>query len=136
AQVPVVDPANLAGTMHPPLRKAILAELSRRDPSLAYRAASHLWARDLARLATVSSRLAQAARRWERGDEWACFALLERRPGSNGEGVSEAFFVPAAGAQSILILWDDRLFVWNSSAATTGQSLAVEPVASLGLRGA
>ena len=54
AGVPAIDPGDLARTMHPPLRKALLAELGRRDPSLAYRAAAHLWARDLARLSSGS----------------------------------------------------------------------------------
>src|SRR5205085_673853 len=54
AEIPEADPAQLAETLHPPLRKAILAELARRDPSLAFRGASHLWARDLARLASGS----------------------------------------------------------------------------------
>src|SRR5262249_43206619 len=50
AQVPEVGPAVLGPQLHSPLRKALLAELARRDPSLAYRVACHLWARDLSQL--------------------------------------------------------------------------------------
>jgi electron transfer flavoprotein-quinone oxidoreductase len=132
ARVPALDPADLAGTMHPPLRKALLGELGRRDPSLAYRAASHLWARDLAQLATVSSPLAQMAKRWQRGDEWACFAFLDRRPDED----SVAYFVPATGAQSVLVLWENRLFVWTPSEQGQKDGIAVDPLETLGLRGA
>src|SRR5262249_32619579 len=45
SQIPALDPNNLEATLHPPLRKMLLAELGHRDPSLAIRVASHLWAR-------------------------------------------------------------------------------------------
>jgi electron transfer flavoprotein-quinone oxidoreductase len=143
ARVPGVDSLHLAETMHPPLRKAILAELGRRDPSLAYRAASHLWARDLARLALVSSRFSQAAERWVRGEKWVCFAALDRPAGDN----EEVFFIPAADADSILLLRGDRLHLVPAKGADSARdaagnslrelpTLAVEPVPTLGLRGA
>jgi electron transfer flavoprotein-quinone oxidoreductase len=131
ARVPVPDPADLPGSLHPPVRKALLAELGRRDPSLAYRAASHLWARDLARLATVSSPLAQQSRRWARGDEWACFAALDRTGGRE-----EALFVPAGPARSLLLLWGERLRVVPLDNPGQIPGLGVEPLATLGLRGA
>jgi electron transfer flavoprotein-quinone oxidoreductase len=128
AQVPPLDANDLAGTLHPPERKALLAELGRRDPSLAFRAASHLWARDLARLAMASSApLADASQRWTRGDEWAAFAVsdqLDSRP--------ETYLVPARDARRLLLLVGERLVL-----AEKGQpGLTIEPVATLGLRGA
>jgi alkylation response protein AidB-like acyl-CoA dehydrogenase/flavin-dependent dehydrogenase/electron transfer flavoprotein alpha subunit/ferredoxin-like protein FixX len=133
AQVPALDLADLAGSLHPPLRKALLAELARRDPSLAYRAASHLWARDVASLATVSAPLSEAARRWQRGDEWACFAVVESLATADGRG--EALFVPAGAAQSALLLVGDHLvLVRVGGEKATG--VTVKPVAGLGLRGA
>jgi alkylation response protein AidB-like acyl-CoA dehydrogenase/flavin-dependent dehydrogenase/ferredoxin-like protein FixX len=129
AQVPRLDPANLGETLHPPLRKALLAELGRRDPSLAFRVASHLWARDLARVASGSASLERAAERWARGDEWACFASLSA---SRGPGERQALFVPALDAASVLLLWDDRLGLL----ATKESGARIEPLATLGLRGA
>lgn len=129
AQVPRLDPANLAATLHPPLRKALLAELGERDPSLAFRVASHLWARDIARVASGSASLERAAERWARGDEWACFVQVSPIP---GEPAREALFVPALGASTLLVLWDDQLAVVPAKA----ESARVEPLASLGLRGA
>jgi alkylation response protein AidB-like acyl-CoA dehydrogenase/flavin-dependent dehydrogenase/ferredoxin-like protein FixX len=131
AQVPPLDSAGLARSLHPPERKALLAELGRRDPSLAYRVASHLWARDLASLATGSPALAQAAGRWTRGEEWACFAKVDavqtRATGWKGD----AFFVAAAGAGSLLLLLDSQLVVIPANAPR----LDLEPLATLGLRG-
>jgi electron transfer flavoprotein-quinone oxidoreductase len=132
ARIPPIDPADLAGTLHPPLRKAILAELGRRDPSLAYRVAVHLWARDLAQLATVSSPLTGLARRWAGGDEWAAFAVLERTPAGTGQ----AFLVPAGDAQALLVLWEDRLYVLPVAATDRVLGLTIEAVGTLGLRGA
>ena len=71
-------------TLHPPLRKALLAELGRRDPSLAYRAACHLWARDLAGWRPPAPPAGQAGRRWAAGDEWACFAVVEASRTADG----------------------------------------------------
>ncbi|MCI0463152.1 MAG: acyl-CoA dehydrogenase family protein, partial [Gemmataceae bacterium] len=122
AQVPAVDPDDLAATLHPPERKALLAEMGRRDPSLAYRAACHLWARDLAALAGSPS-LSQSAGRWRDGKEWACFADVES---------GEALFVPALHAGSLLLLRHGGLAVAHRDA----QRLGVEPLATLGLRGA
>jgi electron transfer flavoprotein-quinone oxidoreductase len=117
-------PAVESGAVHAPERKALLAELARRDPSLACRAASHLWARDIAQLCGGAA-LAADAERWARGDEWACFAVLE--PGQ------EAYLVPAAHSQAVLALREGRLFVLRPDQA---KGLIVRPVATLGLRGA
>jgi electron transfer flavoprotein-quinone oxidoreductase len=133
ARIPMVDTADLTGTLHPPLRKGILAELGRRDPALAYRMASHLWARDLARLASAASPLTRFAQRWARGEEWACLAVLDRR----SQGASEALLVPAREARNILALGADRL--WVIPVVATGEGLpgvSITPVGSLGLRGA
>ncbi len=126
AQVPAIDPEDLAGTLHPPERKALLAELGRRDASLAYRAACHLWARDLAGLAPPDPSFREAAARWQRADEWAVVALLgDDEPG-------ESLFVSALGARALLLLRGDRLTLVRLPA----KGLAVEPLATLGLRGA
>jgi alkylation response protein AidB-like acyl-CoA dehydrogenase/flavin-dependent dehydrogenase/electron transfer flavoprotein alpha subunit/ferredoxin-like protein FixX len=130
-QVPRLDSSAPARALHPPERKALLAELGRRDPSLAYRVAGHLWARDLARLRAVSPALAKAAARWERGDEWACFAVLDGASGAAGL-TGEALLAPAVGARTLLLLLGDQLVL--APAGTPG--LVVEPLATLGLRGA
>jgi electron transfer flavoprotein-quinone oxidoreductase len=135
-QVPALEPSNLSATMHPPLRKALLAELGRRDPSLAYRAAAHLWARDLARLATSSAVLVQAARRWARGDEWACFAQVDAVQTPDGRWKGEALFVPARGARTLLLLLADQLLLVPVDGPGQPAGLTVEPLATLGLRGA
>ncbi len=132
AQVPALDPSNLVSTLHPPLRKALLAELGRRDPSLAYRAAAHLWARDLVQMGSASPALAQAAARWTRGDEWACFAIVDGVQAGEHGWSGEAFFVPAAGARSLLLLLGDQLVAVPQDHA----GLQVELLATLGLRGA
>src|SRR5437764_6425878 len=95
-----------------PLRKALLTELGWRDPSVAYRVACHLWARDLASLNSSSPPLREAADRWTRGEEWACFAMVAPAgPGVVAESRREILFVPAEQAASILLLLGDRLAV-------------------------
>jgi electron transfer flavoprotein-quinone oxidoreductase len=135
AQVPAIDPQRLGETLHPPLRKALLAELGSRDPSLAYRVASHLWARDLAGLAVGSSNLSRVARRWARGDEWACFAAVDAVQTPSGSWQGEVLFVPAGGARSLLLLVGGRLVVVGTGPDAPA-GLQVAPLASLGLRGA
>jgi electron transfer flavoprotein-quinone oxidoreductase len=132
AQVPALDPRDLARSLHPPLRKALLVELGRRDPSLAYRVAAHLWARDLANLRALTPAVAQTASQWSRGDEWACFAISEAVQASDGSWSGEAFFVPAGSAHSLLLLLGDYLAV----VPTDAPGLRIEPLATLGLRGA
>jgi alkylation response protein AidB-like acyl-CoA dehydrogenase/flavin-dependent dehydrogenase/electron transfer flavoprotein alpha subunit/electron transfer flavoprotein alpha/beta subunit/ferredoxin-like protein FixX len=141
AQVPPIDSANLAKTLHPPLRKALLAELGRRDPSLAYRVASHLWARDLAMLATGSAALQRKADAWKRGDEWACYATVEAVETSAERWKGEALFIPARQAASLLLLIRGHLVSVPvpSRSQTNGKGadgLRVEPLETLGLRGA
>ncbi|MBY0526414.1 MAG: FAD-binding protein [Gemmataceae bacterium] len=135
AQVPALDPNNLAGTLHPPIRKALLAELARRDPSLAYRAACHLWARDLARLSGAAA-LGKACQRWTRGDEWACFAAADAVQTFGTGWKGEILFVPAARASSLLLLVGDQLAVIRLSPSETRPGLHVDPLLTLGLRGA
>jgi electron transfer flavoprotein-quinone oxidoreductase len=132
AQVPLLDSADLAHTLHPPLRKALLAELGRRDPSLAFRVASHLWARDIARLRPISSALFQAAQRWTRGDEWACFASVEAVQNADGAWAGETLFVPAEAAQSLLLVLGDQLVAVRADSP----GIRRETLATLGLRGA
>jgi len=135
AQVPPVDPANLAATLHPPIRKTLLAELGRRDPSLAYRAACHLWARDLARLATGSAALGRAAQHWARGDEWACFAIVDAVQTSGSGWTGDVLFVPARRANTLLLLLGNQLAVLPLGNQPC-PGLHVEPLPTLGLRGA
>jgi alkylation response protein AidB-like acyl-CoA dehydrogenase/flavin-dependent dehydrogenase/electron transfer flavoprotein alpha/beta subunit/ferredoxin-like protein FixX len=143
AQVPPVDPKDLENSLHPPARKALLAELAQRDPSLAYRVASHLWARDLARLAVGPSAWNQWADRWSKGEEWACFAWIEAVSLSSPSGgernghketqwKGETLFIPAGQAESLLLCLGDQMVMVPT--ATAG--LRIEPLASLGLRGA
>jgi alkylation response protein AidB-like acyl-CoA dehydrogenase/flavin-dependent dehydrogenase/ferredoxin-like protein FixX len=132
AQVPLLDPLDLPNTLHPPLRKALLAELARRDPSLAYRAASHLWARDLVRLAAGSAAWMQIAERIARVEGWACFAMPDVVHAHDGGWKGEALFVPATAADTVLLLLPNQLLI--APAGTPG--LHIEPLATLGLRGA
>lgn len=134
AEVPAVNANQLAHTLHPPLRKALLAELGRRDPSLAYRVASHLWARDLASLTPGSTFLTAAAERWARGDEWACFAQVENAEIVDDSCSGKAILVPAAAAHSVLLLVRDQL-VWIDPRRPNA-GCTIEPEATLGLRGA
>src|SRR5262249_13688205 len=118
AEVPPLDPGDLAATLHAPGRKHLLAGLARRDPSLAYRAASHLWARDLAALAGIP------AARWAPGPEWPGAGLLADR--------GTALLVPPRDAGAVVLLDANRWLVGTPGA----DGLAVEPLATLGLRGA
>jgi alkylation response protein AidB-like acyl-CoA dehydrogenase/flavin-dependent dehydrogenase/electron transfer flavoprotein alpha subunit/electron transfer flavoprotein alpha/beta subunit/ferredoxin-like protein FixX len=132
AQVPAVDPQDLAGTLHPPLRKALLAELGRRDPSLAYSVACHLWARDLAGLSSGAAAWNQAVERMTRADEWACFVTLDAVLSAGAGWRGEALFVPAQNARTLVLLFPNQLAIVPSG--TPG--LWIEPLATLGLRGA
>jgi electron transfer flavoprotein-quinone oxidoreductase len=120
SQVPAED-------LHSPLRKGLLAELGRRDPSLAYLAASHLWARDLALLAPADSDVGQAAQRWAAGQEWGCLAPLDE--------AGKALFVPLAPAKCSLLLFtgDSLRYLPSDKAGEAG--VEVGPLAALGLRG-
>jgi electron transfer flavoprotein-quinone oxidoreductase len=132
AAIPIVEPGNVSGPVHAALRKALLAELGGRDPSLAYRVACHLWARDLARLRKGAAGFNETLERWMLGREWACFAAIDGVQTGAGRWQGETLFVPATGAQSILLLLGDQLIIL--SPATRG--LRIEPVPTLGLRGA
>jgi alkylation response protein AidB-like acyl-CoA dehydrogenase/flavin-dependent dehydrogenase/electron transfer flavoprotein alpha subunit/ferredoxin-like protein FixX len=131
AQVPRVTANELAETLHPPLRKALLAELGRRDPSLAYRVVCHLWARDVATLAGGPASLRARAEAWANGEEWACFAPIDAVETSPGHWQGEALFVPAQQAGSVLVLIRDQLAILRKEAG-----LRVEALGTLGLRGA
>lgn len=134
SQVPRVDPGDLAGTLHPPLRKAFLAELGRRDPALAYRVACHLWARDVATLAAGPAALRQKAEAWARGDEWACYAAMEAVEATPGQWQGEALFVPGRQAASLLLLVRDQLAILPLRG--TSSAVRLEPLGTLGLRAA
>ena len=129
-----MDANQLSGTLHPPLRKALLAELGRRDPSLAFRVASHLWARDLAGLASGSALISGSAGRWARGEEWACFSPLDSAEIDAGHCSGKAVYVPAAAASAVLLLAREQLIVIDPHAVE--HACTVEPEATLGLRGA
>jgi alkylation response protein AidB-like acyl-CoA dehydrogenase/flavin-dependent dehydrogenase/electron transfer flavoprotein alpha subunit/ferredoxin-like protein FixX len=140
AQVPVLDGGDLAGTLHPPVRKALLAELGRRDPSLAFRAASHLWARDLAHLAGGPASWSQAVAGLSRGDSWSCFAVIDAVRTTGAGWTGEALFVPATYASNLVLLLADQLLVVSMSRDREGAGipagLRLEPLSTLGLRGA
>jgi alkylation response protein AidB-like acyl-CoA dehydrogenase/flavin-dependent dehydrogenase/electron transfer flavoprotein alpha subunit/ferredoxin-like protein FixX len=132
AAIPQVNVSSLAATLHSPLRKALLSELGRRDPSLAFRVASHLWARDLAMVALGSSAYASEARSIAEGGGLACLAVFEEiRMAAEGLA-GEAWFVPAGNAQKIVILIGDQLAILEPGAP----GLQIEPIDTLGLRGA
>jgi alkylation response protein AidB-like acyl-CoA dehydrogenase/flavin-dependent dehydrogenase/ferredoxin-like protein FixX len=101
-----------------PSRTVLLAELATRDPSLAYRVANHLWARDLAEVA--GGDLQPIAVRWARAEEWASTAV----PGQDGE----ALLVPASAA-SVLVIQGDAV-------GLGAKNHNVTPQKALGLRGA
>ena len=100
----------VASISEPEPRTAVLAALAQRDPSLAYRVAHHFWARDLAKT------------NWN--DRWASVAAL----GKEGE----ALFVPAQQGEVIVVLCGGQVEVHGAG----DSSLTVEPLATLGLRGA
>jgi len=119
AQVPplsIKSPGTLAR------RRRILIAVARRDPSLAYRVASHLWARDLATLAGGAS--SEKAKRWTAVEEWACLAIIDDR--------GEALFIPGRDAQAVLMLDREQLRICSPGTA----GLTLEPLPTLGLRGA
>lgn len=124
AQIPPLDPQRQAETLHPPERAALLAELAQRDPSLAFRAAHHLWARDLATVARLPD-----AERWQRAEEWACLVL----PPAEG---SAALFVPAGKARSLLVLRGNQVQVCPLDDQQREEGVQIEPLETLGLRGA
>jgi alkylation response protein AidB-like acyl-CoA dehydrogenase/flavin-dependent dehydrogenase/electron transfer flavoprotein alpha subunit/ferredoxin-like protein FixX len=129
AQVPAIDEKDLARTLHPPLRKWLLAELGRRDPSLAYVAASHLWARDLATLSASELAFADGVADTIEDGGWFTLAFFERLPPEDEEG-AEALLVPARNNQWFLCVFGDQM-----SIAIPG-ALATEALPTLGLRGA
>jgi alkylation response protein AidB-like acyl-CoA dehydrogenase/electron transfer flavoprotein alpha subunit len=134
-QVPELDAANLPCTLHPPIRKTLLAELGRRNPSLAYRAASHLWARDLARLASSADPWTRLAERILRAGAWCCFALAQAIRTPDGAWKGEALFVPAGSAKTIILLLPDQIVLLPLAEASTHRGLQIEPLETLGLRG-
>jgi electron transfer flavoprotein-quinone oxidoreductase len=111
AQVPLLNPEGSGPLLHP-RRRTVLAELARHDPWLAYRAASHLWARDLAGLFGLN----EQARRWQAVEEWACLAVL------NAQG--EAVWVPARQSATLLLVPPGRLLVVRGFSA----GISLEPL--------
>jgi alkylation response protein AidB-like acyl-CoA dehydrogenase/flavin-dependent dehydrogenase/ferredoxin-like protein FixX len=133
SQIPVIDPKNLERTLHPPLRKMLLAELGSRDPSLAFRAASHLWTRDILSLEAPSSN--EPLERWIRAEEWACLVYLNEDEGVLSPSVSpyfEALFVPAISVRWLLVVLQNQMAI----VSVDHPALSIEPLSTLGLRGA
>jgi electron transfer flavoprotein-quinone oxidoreductase len=132
AQIPLLNTDRLPQTLHPPVRSAILSELGRKDPSLAYRAASHLWARDLASLRPTAPELSELAERLARGDQWGCFAEVDAARSPEGGWHGEAWYVPSRYARTMILLVPNYL-----GAADIGSpGLRLETIGTLGLRGA
>ncbi|GIW79425.1 MAG: hypothetical protein KatS3mg105_1232 [Gemmatales bacterium] len=127
ACIPRLNLDDFASTLHPPIRKLLLALLAKQDPSLAYRAATHLWARDLA---TLTPAFHAQSEQWTRAEEWACFAVADVT--GDDPSFAEAIFAPAAHAHRLLILVGDRLLLVEPG----HDGVAVEPLPTLGLRGA
>jgi alkylation response protein AidB-like acyl-CoA dehydrogenase/flavin-dependent dehydrogenase/ferredoxin-like protein FixX len=88
-------------------RRPLLAELAGRDPSLAYRVAHYYWARSLTP---------------EIGDKWGCVAAVDEH--------GEALLVPALQAEAIVVVRGNEVHVHRAA------DVAVEPLKTLGLRGA
>ncbi|HEV2946811.1 MAG TPA: acyl-CoA dehydrogenase family protein [Gemmataceae bacterium] len=133
SQIPPLDSNNLETTLHPPLRKTLFAELGRRDPSLAYRVASHLWARDIIQMHDPSAK--EQIDRWTRADEWGCVAFMEsvRNPVTFDEDdYFQALHVPAMAARSLLLVLPDRI----ATVPVDFPGLSIEPLRTLSLRGA
>lgn len=126
ARVPVPDAKAPAEGLASPFRKALLAELGRRDPSLAYRVASHLWARDL--LVWAGQRTEPRSNGEPGASGWLCLAVFNATQAE----AAEAWCVPATGAGRIVVLNNDRV----ADLAADSPALSVEPLAALGLRGA
>ncbi len=120
--IPQVNSDDLLNTLHTRIRKWVLAELGQRDPSLGYRVASHLWARDLLTLAGHDGD--------KEGLRWMSFvSIVEESP------IASSLFVPAAHADTLVVLQGDQLSIVKSEECTQ-QGLTVQPVATLGFRGA
>ena len=115
------------GTLHPPQRKALLAELARRDPELAYRVASHLWGVTwLGSPADPRGRLPIDGVAATNGPV-SCISTECRRRGSlDGRG----HVGPGSRCAAPLLLVGDQLAVVPLDAP----GLYLEPLSTLGLR--
>ncbi|HMP03214.1 MAG TPA: acyl-CoA dehydrogenase family protein [Gemmatales bacterium] len=117
------------GSASEPLRRALLAELGRRDPSLGYRAALHHLA-----LALVphlgSNELAAQAEAWKNGERWAAVVVLDQGAVTDSTFSGEATLLPQA--DDYLLLAGDAWLV----VASKDLGSALTPVKGLGLRGA
>jgi electron transfer flavoprotein-quinone oxidoreductase len=133
SQVPPLDSNNLGPTLHPPMRKALLGELGGRDPSLAYRVASHLWARDILQFQDPSAK--EWIDKWSRADEWACLAVMKpirNSATSHPDDNWEALLVPAMAARSLLLILPDRII----AVPVDLPGILIQSLPTLGLRGA
>ncbi len=110
ASVPRSGPTEQA--LHPVRRKALLAELAARDPSLAFRVSIHLLARDLTGIEAAS--------------QWLALGVMQ----TDAFGDNTAWFVPRADRTFVLI--EDRLV----EVPADESKVRCEPLAPLGLRGA
>ncbi|MCS6976806.1 MAG: acyl-CoA dehydrogenase family protein [Gemmatales bacterium] len=99
-----------------PRRKALLAELAARDPSLAYRVSSHLLARDLAGVPADSV--------------WLALGVVSEEENRRESSSVTAWFVPEAERTFLLV--GDHLI----EASPDAPRIQHQPLAPLGLRGA
>ena len=124
-----------AGTIGSAHRKAVLTELGRRNPSLGYVVASHLWATDLLRrfggpageglIDRIHAAGQTAAFAWE--------GVVEIDRDDEGARLrGQKIFVPTATAAWFVVLMDNQLVVLPRE--TPG--LRVEPLGTIGMHGA
>ena len=122
-------PSPTTASLHPHVRKQLLAYLGRLDPSLAFRVASHLWARDAVTLSQSADEKGFPDR------QWACL-ILRNEASNNGQLSEEVLFIPAKQSNTLVILEADQLTTIHTRQDMTGQSIQTEPIRTLGLRGA
>jgi electron transfer flavoprotein-quinone oxidoreductase len=115
-------------------RKAVLADLGRRDPSLGYTAATHLWARDLLR-AFGGAATSDLLHRIGAATELAAYAhagVVEIDRDDQGVRLrGQKIFVPSAAANWFVLRAGDQLI----ALPRTTPGLSVEPLGTLGMRG-
>ncbi len=128
AYVPELESTQLDQTLHPAARKEILAELGRRDPSIGYRFAHHLWVRDLLQL-FGSDMQRHAWRQLTLQKQWSAYVNLDNGSIQSDGCRGSATMLPLVDAYLIRI--HDRLF-WVTAKELGSQ---LQPVIGLGLRG-
>lgn len=126
--IPPIDTLNLEESLHPAIRKEILAELGRRDPSLGYRLAHHLWVRDAIALFGGSS-LQMTFESLQQRRQWSALIMVEDAATGANPLRGEALMLPLVDAYLICV--GDRLY-WQTR-EELGDRL--QPLSGLGLRG-